>query len=575
MPQVPKYDNLKVAPQARPSVGIGARVSPATFGADTMRGAEDLAHVGEQIHLEGQARANEIAAQDFDRKLTAWQTDYLHNAESGALNRRGKDAFDLPKKSAEDFEKFTSEQVAALGNGAQKQIAEHLVGLRRNELNRAVQTHVAGEIKAYDDQVTKAAVETYGEAAVASYRDPEAVRLNVHGIKAALEMHGKNNGTAPEAVAAAVQQQQSAALRGVIGRFLSDGNDSEAKKTFGTWKDWLTGSDQAAIDKAMQVSTTRGESQRLSDAIVLQHQDPRDALAAAEKIEDPELRDMVVDRVGNHYQLKNQALEQFRRGQYEQASEALKASNGDTDAIDPITWSNLDLDQRQNLELRAKQMRAGEPVVTDKAVYYHLRSLASNESTRSAFLQEDLLPYQTMLSDSDWKQMVDLQADLRKDSTGATSKTLAGINTREQVVDALLIAKGIDPNVSTKKADTRAIAFRAMLDKAVLAEQANQDKPLSAEQVRAIGDRLMVDQATATPRSWYNPIGWIAGDDDETVASFELPGADKFAFSVSQVPAADHSEIVSEFTARHKRAPTEDEVIRIYNSTVSKPTDGN
>jgi len=528
MPRVPVYER-QVTTQALPGVRLGAQTSPRTFGSDLGAGLSAAGEVAQKLYLEEKRKADQIAVLDADRALVEYETASLYDPKSGALNRRGRDAFGLPDEVLGGFDQTAAEIEKRLTNDEQRLAFKRSAVNRRLDLNRTIQRHVAAEIKAYDNQATESYLANETGAAIAS-GDPDRIALGLERARAALVDHANRNGLPPEWLTQKLTAVATKVHGGTIERLLASGQDRAARAWYDAHKGELAGEDLVRIEKALEVGTLRGESQRRADAILLKHRDLEGAVAAARKVSDPQVRDETERRVKDYFATAKAAEAERRNDAFRRAHQVLEQAGGNLDAVPPAHLAPLDPNQRHALETRSRQIREGVEPVTDYARYYGLLQLAGNDATRSRFIKTDLLQYRHELDHGKFAELARLQANLR--SGKAEDEVLDGYRTKKQVVDDALASIKIDPTPKpgTKHAQT-----------------------VNARDVQEIVDRLLI-QGTV-PGS-----GWIF---DDRKRLFELSPGEGFAVDVDEIPAAERQKI-EDALRRNNRPVTPATVVELF-----------
>jgi hypothetical protein len=291
----------------------------------------------------------------------------------------------------------------------------------------------------------------------------------------------------------------------------------------------------------------------------------------------PELRAETEQRLVTMSSLRERAERKQAEAQFRQAYDLFVAPTNSRglDAIPPTLMASLDPEQQETLRQYAGRRDRGEKVATDWSAYYALRLAAAEEGTRAEFLETNLLQFRNQLDDERFRELVDLQADLRGGrgrSAEATKKLLTGITSAEDAAREALVAAGINPEVSTKNADSaRAIAFRRQLDRRILAVQEQTGKPASAEEVRQLADDLLIKQTVREKRGAWSP-GRLFDDDYDDVGTrfaFESPGADRLAYAPRDVPGEERTKIVAALREAG-REPSEEAILDLYNLRVER-----
>lgn len=557
MPRVPVYEQ-KIAPNALPGVRLSAATSPRTFGADIGAGLASVGDSVNKLYLEEKRKADQIAVLDADRALVEFETGSLHDPENGALTKRGRDAFGLPDTLISAYDTKVAEIEKGLTNDEQRLAFKRSAVARRLDFDRTLQKHVASEIRTYDDQATESYLVNETDAAIAS-GDPDRIALGLERSRAAIVDHQKRNGLPPEWLNQKLAAVQTKVHGGTIDRMLATGQDLAAKAYYDEHKAEIAGAELARIEKALEVGTLRGESQRQADSILAKHRDLTEASAAARKIGDPQVRDEVERRVKDYFATAKAAEAEKRTEAYRRAANTLTNNGGDFGRVAPGDLAYLDGEQHVKLRTLARHVREGTEPVTDYGAYYGLLQLAGNDATRAKFLQADLMEHRHELNNAHFAELARLQANLR--SGKAEDDTLDGYRTKKQVVDDALASIRVDPTPKpgTKHAET-VNTFRKRVDEEILAMQRQTGKKATSADVQEVVDRLLI-QGTV-PGS-----GWLF---DDRKRLFELAPGEAFDVDADEIPAAERAKIEAALK-RNNRPVTPATVAELFRLKNLKP----
>lgn len=165
MPRLISADDLGPRPAPRPQRGIVG--FDGTAPARAMEGlGQALGNVGDNLQREQDAQSIFEAR----RKLDAWERDNIYDPQNGAINKLGKDAFELPKTLPAEYDKFAGEVGASLTTTRQRQLFQELSQSRRNQVADWAARHTLQQRDVYD--------RGQFEADMASTRDRAALFAN-------------------------------------------------------------------------------------------------------------------------------------------------------------------------------------------------------------------------------------------------------------------------------------------------------------------------------------------------------------------------------------------------------------
>jgi len=452
MPTVPRYEP-QVQDARTPQASIRTPTSLDTFG-----GGESAARVseatqrfsGELLKFADQEKqkADQLAVLDADKRLSETTTKLLYDPVTGALNKRGKDAFDLPNTVMTEYSKQADIISKDLHNEAQRNAFKQQMVSRSVDLDRSIQAHVSGEIKSYDNATTESYLANERDAAALSYNDPERIGMAVQRQQIAIQQHAQRNGLPVEWTKLKMQEATSKTHEAVINRMLANDEDMRAKAYYDANKASFTGADATIMEKALEEGSLRGESQRQVDKIVATVPTETAAYEEAKKVQDPKLRDAIETRIAQTYSRRKEAEAEARNALYQESTNVVDQNPGTNPrfVIAPDKWAKLSLDQRNALERRA------EDVPNNNKVWLDFLDLPANEMgnlNRSDFESKYWANFDKehrTRAESMWNQAVDA-----KQKGNADPKLSTTLSFNDRVENTLRVSGFIPPN--KKKAD--------------------------------------------------------------------------------------------------------------------------
>jgi len=552
MATVPTYQS-QVREAAAPNIRVNTGAQPIeAFGGGREKVTEALQQTVSLVDRERQ-KADQLAVLEADTKIAQAKNDLIYNPETGLMTRKGKDAFGAYDEFKGKFDTTAAEIEKGLSNPAQKQAFRERLMAHSTEFNNQSQRHVFQESQAFDDEVTTSRLAVAQDEAVLNYADPNILARNKYEQQKTILEYADRKGLPPEWVKNKMGDTISKTNSAVVDRMLANGNDLAAQKYYAENKDQFSGNDVVRVEKSLEEGSLRGESQRRTDVIMSQGKSMTAALEEVKKIEDPKVRDATQQRVREEYQLQKIAKEDLQTKQFNTAANIIEQNKGDRDAIPPRLWNNLELSQRNAIDARSKQLREGLQPTTDWTTYGDLKQIAMADETKNEFLRTDITQYRAKLADQEYKEMINLQAQLRKgDQSG-----LDGLRTKTQVVEGTLKAAGFNPNSKNEAERQKIELFRRSVDTEV-AQMKASGKHVGTEEIQSITDNLLVKGKV--PGSG---ILW-----DDTKSAFELQSGQKLVVDVEDIPRGERIKI--EAALRKKKIPvTEANISLTYNSKLA------
>jgi hypothetical protein len=560
MPSVPRYGGNQIEKQLAAPTKVGAETSLATFGGGdatnrVTAAAGDLVETVVKVKND----IDEVAALSAVNEMKRFKTERLWNTKDGALYTQGQNAFGVLEKYAPEFDKYGADAEKNLANENQRQIYRKYFSEERSDLDKVLSQHTFKEGDKFEDEQTSALISNYRNDAILNYTDPNKVRAALLGQEREITNHAKRRGLPGEWVKQKLLDAESKTHSGVIQGYLRGDDDITAKKYFDANADGFSADDKLAISKDIEESSLRRESQRQSDRIFAQNMDSMPgAVSEAKKIKDPKLRDEVLKRVQDNFAIKDKAEREDNERLHVAALNQIDQTKGDI-AFEKINgWQRFSASDRASLERYARDKKVGVEPKTNWASYYDLMQLAQNPDVKEEFLQTNLMKYRADLADSEFKQLVGLQAGLRKGDS-KSQKTLDGYRTDSAIVNDALAAAGFQTGRDAGTSDKESVAkFRRMVDDQIILEQDRTGKKVNNQDVQRIVDALMI-------KGKVKGSGWL-WDDKKRAFELSAQEADKF---LPEVPEEEKALIVDALK-RNNKPVTDENIVKYFIKKMSK-----
>lgn len=564
MPVARKY-NRQTTTAAMPGVRLQAGETAASLGRPSTATAEALTRLGEtgaaigvneytKLAAQEKKHADETALLDASNKLDQWEIDTLHDPEHGALNLRGKDAFDLPEKVDDSFLKATADIEKGLGSPEQKLAFEKMKADRKANVAMTVRRHVAGEMQTYKADTMKATVANAHNLAITNALDPRRVGEELDKGVLAIRTMAPQLGITGPALDQQVQDFTSATHVGVIENLLANHETTKAKIYFEEHGKAINGDQIDNVTKMVRAGTVKGEAQQATAKILAEGGTLTEQRAKAKQIEDPDVQDEVLQRIEHESVVKDKIDQDTKESMLRTVYDAVDKTKS-VDGIPANIWSKIDGPQRSALREYATRLAKGEPVTTDQPTYYSLMQKAMDDT--AAFSRVNLLDFKHKLSDTDFQEIGRMQVSFRNNERNVTTERLLdSFRTRQGVVNNTLVQYGLDPNAKPDTAAGQAVAeLRRLVDLRVDAAQqpdlTGKKREVSNTEIQQITDSIL-SQSETVPGSWralYRPF------------TYDLMNTDKrlLDYTINDVPQADRNEI--ETKLRNRGMPVSDVLI--------------
>lgn len=257
MPRIPTLDNqtrgLSPLQPARPqaNVSTGLQSIGAALG--------DANQTIQRVRQEEQLKADRAAFMEADRTLGENENAILNDPTSGALNYRGRDAFDITSKALEEFDAAGSKSQEALSTDRQRLAFGESLQQRRQALERTLQRHESTERESYYANEREAYKAAAQNSALTNYRDPARIEQEIEKARAAID---QTPGLSAEQRAGELGQRRSAIYGGVIDRYLANDDIAPAEKYYASVRDRVDGETATNIERALRIAKDRAEAKR-------------------------------------------------------------------------------------------------------------------------------------------------------------------------------------------------------------------------------------------------------------------------------------------------------------------------
>lgn len=482
MPTVPRL-TPQVAPQQLPGARITVQSSPEDFGAGLGRG---LLAVGEVAQRE-QQRADETLMQEADNELYAVGKDLRGNPESGYLLKKGRDAFGLSATVSSEWDKRVAETEKKMTSPRAKQAFAILSARRKQQLLADVDDHTLREGEAYEKAQNTSAATLAIDEARSFYHDP--ARLAAALAKGEEAVARLNKGAPPEALEQAQAEFRSTLHTQVLDGMIASKDYKRARIYFDEVKGELRGKDLAGAERSIHEVTLRDAKTTAFDAILAKHPgDYKAQIAAARKIDDPEVRDAVESELDQNRARDEAIKNQTERDLSDWAwNGAIDGNLKGRDDIPADRWAAMAPETKKGLTDYWQGKAAGKDIVTDTTVYYALEEMAAGRPEE--FQGEDLLKYANALSPTDLKRFIRIQQTGR-DENGVT---VFELRSKDQVVKDLWSGAGMDPSPKDgSKGAKQYAAFKSALDADLKAFQSATGKKPTSTDIEEAGKKLLI-----------------------------------------------------------------------------------
>lgn len=507
MPTVRRYDrtqSLDPLPGARltasetpESEGAGLAEAQGRAAAITGNAVQGLAEQGIQhgvrdyaiIQEEARKSADETALLNASNRLADWKASSLYDPQTGAFTKRGKDAFPLPEQVRDSFNQAVSTIGADLKTPEQQRAFQRLSSQEWQTVDLQVRRHVYSEMQEYRQTELKGVLSNATDDAIRSADDPALIAVHLSRAEDAIRKNAPAMGFGPEAIQEQLRAVQSGVHTGVITQLLATDQYGKAQAYFDATKSEIAADRIDNIEHALEEGGLRKQAQQQSDSIIAAGGTLTQQREKARAIEDPKLRDQVMERIEHEAAISERADREAKEATSKQVYNILDRT-GDVSKIPTPIWANLTGAERSAAREYADKLTRGEKVETDDPTYYALMQQAVDDP--NTFVKQNLLNYRAKLSDGDFKHFVGLQQNVRANQLDAANRTLDDFRTETEIENNALTLAGID---HASKDNTVTVArYRSLVADSIRRFESVAGKKPQHKDIEDIANRILSQQ---------------------------------------------------------------------------------
>jgi hypothetical protein len=513
---VPKYDG-GVQEQSAPNVRVNTQAPIEAFGGGDLAAAPTraLQQTAEIVDRERQ-KADQTRVLEADTEINNYKTNLFYDPKEGVITKRGRDAFGAQEEYAPKLKQKIDELAGKLSSPAQRQAFLERANRHQADFDNLLQKHTYAESEKYDDEVTDANLKSTQNDVVLNHQDPQAVVLGQARMQEVISQYAARRGKSPEWVKEQVESTVSKTNAAIVDRMLANGSDVEAEEFFKNNRQSFRAEDLKQVEAKVAESSLLGKAQRVSADVMSRGLTLTQAIAEANQLENPKEKAAVKEQIRMDYARRESDLDLDQKRTFQIAAKKLDASGGDLKAIAP-ELATLDVDQQDALKKRAQLKVSGETAVTDLKFYTELKTMASSPATQNAFLKQDPALWAHRLNPSDYKKMVDLQANIRSKGDSAAS----GIRSYRETLTLLAAHAGIK---NTKSKEFIDLDYKAdQLFNRLVEEGKNPGK----KEYRQIVDDLLIETESGSFFSSNKKIFQLDENDKALIPYSRVPESEK------------------------------------------------
>jgi len=544
MPRIPVLNGPQVEAQTGQFAPIKDVAQPDSFGNGPA--LQNVVASAAKVYQVQKKNADDVAIMSADQKLSALQTQLLYDPKTGAMNRRGKDAFGAVQETGDSFTQGIDEIESTLSDNDQKAAFRKMAMQRQSEVSNSLNKHVSVESQKYDIEQTSALVKTEQDAVTKNPYDQDRVASSLFRQQQSIAALGQRMGMPPEKIAEGISEAQTATHAAVINTMLAQGNDLKAKEYYDANVDQIVGKPKEHLTKDLEAGSVRGESQRKAAEFFGDGTDLKSALDQAREITDPKVQDATVQKIKE----LNQQKDMVDRDRKEQLN--IRMANEIDKGGDPRGkpgWAELSTSEKMQIDNYYKHRQAGTQPTTDWRKWTDLRSMGPNQLAKI-----DPWDYRNSLDDTKYNELLGMVAGVRNGDK-KTQELLNGFQTDDQIVKETAINKlSMNP-----KSDDYA-NFNRMVNDQVVKLQQDTGKKASTSDVQQIVDNLTIKVVTG---------GMLWGTTEKPL--YQLKAGDKFGgvTTLKDIPSSERRDI-EKALKNMKKMDTDENILELYNQKLNK-----
>jgi hypothetical protein len=589
MPTVPQYG----PPQVRPAPLSGARLPVETpieaFGGGqatqpVFQAARGILQDTAQFVQDERRKADLLILGEKRRALNEWEQAKIYDPNTGAVTQLGKSGLGVHESLGKDYDSFVDKLGKDLTSDDQRNAFKEMSDDRRNRVMLWAENHALKQTAVWKESEFGAGMESSKERAST---DPSTASEELANIDDEIRRRAADMGWGDKETAQELRNHKTDLHVRVIRKYQSQGFDLKAKSYFESVEGDLDPDVATKLRAQILEGSLDGEAVRKADEIASSYITKsagttyegrirrKDAFDLADKIKDEKVRVRVESRLDYIYDRREKQDILDKEAAFQNDSVIMETDlEGDVEEFKrrfPERWAAKTLNQRQEMEHRSGQIAKGKEPVTDRDLYEDLRQMATHEGTRQLFIEKNLREFRSRLDSRDYRELFNLQGQLRLNNEEAKKK-LDGWLKNDEVVEAVLDAHGLGGKENKKKRGE----FKLLLNQEIR-DLEKDGKEVPPELFEKTMNQMLLPGSTFRKRVLFdtgfplflNPSTWF-GDwlgltdvllKDEPKRTYqERQELRKF---VSAIPAEDREEIVLGLQ-RDNRPVTDDEIFKKY-----------
>lgn len=199
------------------------------------RGLREVGAAAQDFVMEKAQEDDEIAVNEFRRKLNDWEYNNVYDLEKGAASKRGKDALDLGQVLPQEYDKFIEAEAGGSYSSRARQAIAGIALSRREQLQEWTNKHVGQQRELYLDTEHATNNESAIQRAGALASNPAVVGAELEALRLRSTEHYKRKlgiTADPVVIQGLVRKEEENFHNGVVSNLLSMDKINEATDYF-------------------------------------------------------------------------------------------------------------------------------------------------------------------------------------------------------------------------------------------------------------------------------------------------------------------------------------------------------
>ncbi len=595
--------------QVQPNAGLPMQV-PAV-GAQVGQSLSQLGEIQTRIYRDH----NAVASMQAQNALNEWTTEALYHPQNGTLHQAsGLNAPKVVDKTLADYNAQRSKIAAALPNDD----ARASFDMAADEHANSVRKQLYGYEHA---QVTQAANEQ-SEAYVKNLQNNAVQHLMVQGPPSAQQAADARQDVADDVAKqqaairdmcarngipqAKCDEMTIAAASGthlqVIEQLFANSQNATAKEWYQQHKDQLVGQDSIRAANMVRVGTDQDQARAAADSILgsmhaaaldpdgnvdrlkYTEEDALKRIEEAGKGMDTGVYDQMKARVLATLHQESAAHNEVQRNKMQDAYDWMGDENNLFHDIPANVLGSLDRPNREVILKEQARMRKGDEPQTTPGVWQSFLDQSKDPQQWDELLQTKPVDYKPYLSKADFASLEKRYAEVAGQVSKRDTKLSQGMVTDQTVSQLFTTNIGTPPKKAPAGEDQspeyteymlRQQRFSKQLHSLVGAEQVKLKRDLTPPEIEEQANKLFAKQTwqvrdREAEQSSIRETLTYRGLLRETASgpAFEVPGADKRAYSIRDISKEDRARYVEKLQSKGS-VVTEARLIQLYNADVT------